>query len=278
MTVNFTLLAQNSDVDYVEQAYACAMSIKLKVPNSKVCLITNDAITQKQRAVFDDVVSIPWGDMADGVKWKINNRWKIYHITPYDSTIVMDTDMLVLEDITRWWDYLQTYELFYVNSPITYRGDIITHTHYRKAFVSNGLPNLYSGFHYFKKTDFSKNFFTLLEVVMKNWEIFYEKYASGMIHQNFLSVDLCSAIVAKILDCEKQITTPLAHPTFVHMKSRLQNWTTLTSDWQTYVKPYLDSELNLKIGNFLQSGIFHYTEDSFLTPSIIEKYERKMGI
>lgn len=279
MTVNFTLLAQNSDVNYVEQAYVCAMSIKLNVPNSKVCLITNDELPEKYYSVFDDVVGIPWGDMSEGHRWKINNRWKIYHVTPYDSTIVMDTDMLVLDDITRWWAFLQDYDLFYVTKPITYRGEVITSNYYRKAFKVNNLPNLYSGFHFFKRNDFSKQFFALLEIVMKNWKTFYEKYAGGMIYQNFLSVDLCTAIVAKILDCEKDITSPHHFPTFVHMKPYLQNWLkSATTEWQSSIKPYMDMNNNLKIGNYLQSGIFHYTEDTFLTKDIIEKYENRFII
>ena len=279
MTVNFTLLAQNSDVNYVEQAYACAMSIKLHVPNSKVCLITNDELSDKHKLIFDDVVSIPWGDMAANHIWKVNNRWKIYHVTPYESTIVMDTDMLVLEDITRWWNFLQDYDLFYVSKPITYRGEPVISNYYRKAFAVNNLPNLYSGFHFFKKTNFSKHFFTLLEIVMKDWKVFYEKYAGGMIYQNFLSVDLCASIVTKILGCEHAITSPHVHPTFVHMKSHLQNWkSSAAADWQLFVKAYMNANTDLKVGNYTQCGVFHYTEDTFLTRDIIEKYENRVGI
>ena len=32
---------------------------------------------------------------------------------PFDETIVLDADMLVLEDITHWWKALSNYELYY---------------------------------------------------------------------------------------------------------------------------------------------------------------------
>lgn len=279
MTVNFTLLAQNSITNYVEQAAVCAMSIKHNIPDSRICLLTNNDVPSKYKSLFTDIVDIPWGDLAIGSPWKIENRWKIYHITPYDNTIVLDTDMLVLDDITRWWNQLQNQDLFYTSNVLTYRGQVATSDFYRKAFSINDLPNLYSGFHYFKKTEISKEFFDTLEIVMKNWKQFYDIFAGGLRHQNFLSVDLCAAIAAKILNYEKIITNNSFSPTFVHMKSRLQNWNNPTpTNWQLVVKPYVTDDLEVIVGNYKQSGIFHYTEDTFLTDSVIKKYERILGI
>ena len=279
MTVNFTMLAQNSRTNYVEQAAVCAMSIKKVMPDSNICLITNDEVPDRHSVLFTDIVKIPWGDMAQESSWKINNRWKIYHTTPYENTIVLDTDMLVLEDISRWWNQLESNYLFYVSKTLTYRGEDVNSDFYRKAFLVNDLPNLYSGFHYFKKTDSAKEFFRMLELVMKNWQKFYEIFAGGTRYQDFLSVDLCSAIAAKIIGYEKIVINEALSPTFVHMKSQLQNWKdSVPTDWQMVVKPYVTDDLNLIVGNYHQTGIFHYTEDSFLTESIVKKYEKFLGI
>ena len=107
MTTNFTMMAQNSEVDYVRQAVACAMSIRSTNPNSKICLITNDSVSFKYKQLFDDIVEITWKDGAKSSSWKIQNRWKSYHACPYESSIVLDTDMLVLNDISNWWTFLQ---------------------------------------------------------------------------------------------------------------------------------------------------------------------------
>ena len=115
MKNNFTMLAQNSNVDYVQQAYLSAMSIRATNKEAKICLITNDNVSKKYKQVFDDIVDIPWGDHAKDSEWKIENRWKIYHATPYNETIVMDTDMLVLQDISTWFNFLQNYELFFTH-------------------------------------------------------------------------------------------------------------------------------------------------------------------
>ncbi len=280
MSLNFTILAQNSEHNYVKQAYLAALSIRSTNPDSKICLITNDSIDTKTKSVFDDIVNIPWEDTAQSSSWKIENRWKIYHATPYSRTIVLDSDVLVLENISHWWDFLKGYNVFFTKKVITYRGDEITSPYYRKAFINHNLPNLYSAFNYFEKSDEAHNFYKWLELVMNNWELFYGQYAGGKYFQKFPSVDLSAAIATKILNCENKIASPnTSYPYFVHMKARCQDWKLIQTDrWQDKVGVYLDKNLNLKIGNYKQSGIFHYTEKDFASDEIISIYEKFLGI
>jgi hypothetical protein len=160
----------------------------------------------------------------------------------------------------------------------TYRGDTVVDNYYRKTYKANNLPNIYAGFHYFKKCAFAKEFYTMLEIVMNNWEMFYGKYAKEQ-YQKFLSVDTSTAIVTKILDCEDKITNSrVKFPTFTHMKTHIQGWKNASATWRSRVGAYLTDNLELKIGNHLQSGIFHYTEKEFLDDNKIKKYERYLKI
>jgi len=273
-------MAQNSDVDYIRQAIACSMSIKHTNPNSKICLITDDKVPEKYKNLFNDIVNIPWEDSAQSSSWKIQNRWKSYHACPYDNTIVLDTDMLVLNDISHWWEFLQSKDLYFVSTPITYRNEPLSSFYYRKAFKNHNLPNIYTGFHYFKKTETTHTFYKWLELIMNNWELFHGQYAGGSHFQKFLSMDVSAAIAIKILDWEKHVTyNSLSYPTFVHMKTHAQNWKKcFTERWQDYVGVYLSDELTLTIGNHRQHGVFHYTEDDFLTDDIFKKYERSLNL
>jgi hypothetical protein len=275
MTINFTLLAQNSSDDYVKQAYLCALSIRATNPDSKIALITNNKCKYD---IFDDVIKIPWGDAASNSEWKIENRWKIYHATPYDRTIVLDTDMLVLDNIKHWWNFLQTKKVFYTTNVLTYRGTPMTSLYYRKSFVDNNLSSLYSGFHYFEKGSEAQLFYHWLDLVMQNWEVFYEQHATGKIIQKFPSIDVSAAIVTKILGWEHTVTSPSIYPNFVHMKAHAQDWTTPTDKWEDNANVSFNTDLNLKIGNYQQQGIFHYTEKSFASDKIIKIYEKYLGI
>ncbi len=63
MSNGHIFVAQNSNVDYVRQAYALALSIK---KNNKLyretCLITNNEVPESYRHAFDHILPIPWGE------------------------------------------------------------------------------------------------------------------------------------------------------------------------------------------------------------------------
>lgn len=273
------VIAQNNiNVDYVEQTCLLAMSLKNVDPLVSISIVTNDVVPLCFTQLFDNIISIPWTDEASQQEWKIANRWKLYHISPYDETIVLDTDMIVIEKISKYWNFLSNYELYFVNRVLTYRNEQVVDNFYRKTFVSNKLPNLYSGFHYFKKCDFSHEFYTWVEIIMKNWEKFYEQYLKTY-RPSHCSVDVCCAIAAKIMDCENQIVSNSdCSPTFVHMKSKIQNWNTSYQSWQDAVGTYIDNDCNLIIGNYTQTKLFHYTENSFVTKDIINKFRKKIHV
>ena len=275
MTINFTMFAQNNKDDYVRQAYVAAMSIRCSNKDVSICLITNDSVDIQYKHMFDYIIPMQNVNYNDKGEWKIHNRWQIYNCTPYDQTIVIDTDMLVLDDISSWWNYLQTKELFFVSNVKTYKNENVIDNYYRKAFKKYDLPNIYSGFHYCKKSDFSYTFYKCLEDVLKNWKVFYNEFAGGTVYQKQASVDLSCAIVCKILGVESKILgIGIDYPTFTHMKTYIQGWSTPNSNsWQRIVGTYFTKDCELKIGNFQQHGIFHYTEKDFLTDEIVNTYE-----
>lgn len=279
MSLNYTIFAQNNSDNYVLQSCLCAMSIKHTNPNSNICLITNDAVDEKYKQLFTDIVPIPWGDMVRGEAWKVANRWKIYHATTFENTVVIDSDMLFLSNVEHWEDFLKSRDLFFVTQVKDYRNVTVTGNYYRKAFEESKLPNLYSGFHYFKKSDFAVTFYKVLEMVMKNWALFYAQHPAISKHQKVLSVDVSAAITAKILNCEEDISSNTDIVTFTHMKTHLQGWKKdLSSRWQDRVGVYLTDDLELKIGSYAQHGVFHYTEKDFVTSDKLLKYEKVLGI
>lgn len=266
MSKGILLFAQNNDHDdYIKQACFAAISTKKTNPCENLSVITNDAIPSKYRRYFDQVICDKATDHASNEEWKISNRVKLYELSPYDHTLVLDTDVLVLSDISHWWKKLKKYEVYFTTSPVTYRGERLTSDFYRRSFIENSLPCVYSGLHYFSKSTFAKEFYKWLELVTVNWEKFYSQHLKYRVPR-YPSIDMSAAIVIEILDCEKQVTNPLlSYPTFVHMKANTQNWKNQATSWQDFVQPYLDDNFELKIGNYKQSGIFHYSENSFVS-------------
>lgn len=277
----FFLVAQNSkSVDYVEQAYALALSIKATQKEvTSVSIMTNDSVPKKYLKVFDQVVPIPWSDLAYNPDWKIENRWKIYYATPYEETIVLDTDMLLLDDISYWWEYCGRSNLKFCNRVKNYKQEIFYKDPYhRLAFNNNGLTNPYFALHYFKKsTDDALAFYKTLEFVSRNWEECYKLFAPNS-YQNWLSMDLATAIAIEITGLYESVIDNVSPLEFIHMKVPLQSWVSPHISWQDAVPYVLTPKGELVIGNIKQPQLVHYVEKNFLNKKIISRLQEMANV
>ena len=272
MSKGFLVLAQNTeDTDYVKQAYSLALSIKFSQSEiTSISLITNNEVPEQYTWIFDNIIPIPW--YKEGNRYQAENRWKFYHVTPYDETMVLDTDMLLLEDITEWWNYCGNHDLKFCSRVKNHKNDLITDTVYRKAFVVNKLTNPYFALQYFKKTTPAYEFYKVLEFVCNNWEWCYTKFAPEE-YQNWLSMDLATAIAIEITGMHDSVIDKCNPLEFTHMKPAIQDWDMIPVSWQDGVHTTLTTRGDLVVGNIKQSKLFHYIENNFLTDKIIERLE-----
>ncbi len=270
MTQGHLIFAQNSDIDYVRQAYALALSIKKYNKINSVCLVTNSTVPENYAKIFDYIVDIPYGDSSKKSIWKVENRWKLIYASPYDETMVYDSDMLLLESNDNWWSLLEDKDVFLTDKVLTYKKQIIKNSVLRKTFLENNLPDVYFGFHYFKKNNRSYEFYKWLEEIVKNYKLYYNKFTPKST-QNFVSMDVSAAIAVKILGAEQEFVLPNSNICFIHMKKELQGWKNIPNYWSDAV--FINFKNQLYLSNFLQNGLFHYTENEFLTDEIIRILE-----
>lgn len=282
MNKGYITIAQNTDtVNYLEQAYALALSLRLSqsgVNKLSVCVddATKRQLTPKHHEVFDHIIDIPWGDSAKDHNWKIHNKWKYYHMTPYDETVILDADMIFPTDVSHWWNYLCERDVWVTTNVKTYRGEPVISDHYRRTFTVNQLPNAYTAFMYFKKSQLASELFAMAEIVFQHWQRFFYVYMPEN-KPDFLSGDVAFALSMKILGIEDLCTNNNAvhMPTFTHMKSYAQNvkGITLNANWTKSLPTYYVNFNNFKVANFRQTLPFHYVEPEWLTPQIIKNLE-----
>lgn len=282
MSRGYIVIAQNTDtVDYLQQAYALALNLKLTqstVNNLTVCVDekTKKQITQKHKNVFDQIIEIPWEDNAEGKAWKIHNKWKYYYMSPYDETVILDTDMIFPTDVSFWWDHLSTKDIWACTNVLTYRNEIINDFYYRLDLKKNNMPNVYTAFFYFKKSELATEFFKMVKIIFDNWERFYFKYMPKG-KPDWLSADVAYSLAMKILGIEHECTMDhiKSLPTFIHMKSYVQNVPTsaMNEDWTKSIPTYYKSYSNFKIGNFQILYPFHYVVKDWMTQDKITKME-----
>lgn len=261
-------------------SYALALSLKATQKINKLCVCvdeeTKKLITDRHREVFDAIVDIPWNDDAKGDKWKIHNKWKYSHMTPYHETIILDSDMIFTDSVDHWWDYLSTKNLWFCTNVKTFRNEDVTSDYYRKKFTLLNLPNIYSNFTYFKKSQETFMFFKMVELIMTHWNAYFDKFLSGM-GQNWMSADIAYALAIQLLDIEEETCDYNIKdvPTFVHMKSMVQNIpeSEINSIWTKSITSEMGDDLQVKIGNFTQTLPVHYVEKNWMDSTKIKQLE-----
>ncbi len=257
MTQGYLVMAQGAE--YARQAEHLAISIR----KTQSCVSRLSVITDQEvdATLFDCVIDLPV-DLKPDSKWKIENRVQFYNLTPYDETVILDSDMLFLSDVSHWWKYMQNYEMLLTNKVQTYRGEWVGLVNpYRRAFTTHNLPNVYSAYTYFKKTPMVAEFFQLLKHIVLNWDRWIHIYTPDYI-QKSQSIDLAMAIAVEIMGIEDQVTTKESFPTFTHMKAQLQGWKTKTEQWEDLIAIYKDD--SIRLGPYVQTGILHYVKKDFV--------------
>jgi len=282
----FLTFAQQSDGrDYLRMAYALALSLKATqrdVSALSVVVTPGTVVPYRYRAVFDDVIDIPWMDEAQNAEWKLQNEWKAYHCTPYRETVKLDADMLFTSDIGPWWDIMAAQDVMMCANARTINDTPIPPTSknpYRACFAANDLADVYSGFMYFRMSDVAQEFFVMAEAIFHNWQRFFETFLEAQTRPQEVSTDVVYALALKVLARDDCTSDGLSAPAFVHLKSRLQDWPgSVPEQWSDIVPAHVTPDCSVKVAHVKQHLPLHYHDKRFLTDAVIAAYEKHLGI
>ena len=271
----YLTFAQNSAIiDYLQIAYLQALSIKCtqKINNYAVVVdkATSELITDEMEKVFDYIIVMAEDDAADQ-DWKLENEWKAWWLTPFKETVKLDSDILFTRNVDHWWKIMQAKDICCTSNVRDYEGNIATTDYFRKLHKINHLPNLYSGFTYFRYTKTSMDFFTQVRNVFKNWPYFRDELLKNCRHEK-ANTDEAYAIAAMLIGEELCYNPAIDVPTFTHMKGPIQGWPHI--DWTKHAYGQVDDNANLTIGFNRQMYPCHYVSKGFATGELIERYRR----
>jgi hypothetical protein len=162
------LFAFNTDtVDYIAIADNCARLIAkyLKLP---VTLITESGA--KPAFSYDRVITVDYSGANQRtdvvtrkqVQWKNFGRYTVYEHSPYDHTLMLDTDYLVLDNsLLKLFDQPYDYRI------MGHSDDFNKSMPARMGNVS--LPYLWATVVLFRKSSRSECFFSLVGKIQRNW-------------------------------------------------------------------------------------------------------------
>jgi len=257
--------AQNTDtVNYLELAYAQAVSIKnTQTINQYAVAVdseTKKLITDEHKSVFDYIV-----DICDPDAHAMSNEWQAWHLTPFKETIKLESDILFTTNVDHWWTGMRLQEVCFTTKIRNYEGVVSNARAYRKLFDENNLPDIYTGMYYFRFGRTSMELFQLAEAVYSNWGLFRDDLLKNC-REDRPSTDIVFAIAAKILGQELCTNPALDYPSFVHMKGAV-NGLALSANWQDVYHAELYNN-NLMINFTRQTWPVHYYQKDFINDRI----------
>jgi hypothetical protein len=261
-------VAYNKDVDYLQQAYLQALSIKTtqrRESNYAVVVDTQTAnrIEPKHEQIFDSIV-------VNSKPWSFAQEWRVRNLSPWKRTIKVDTDIIFVNDVEHWWNSFENYQLLFTSTVEDYRGEVITSRWHRQLFDINHLPDIYTAFYYFRDSVDSAEFFELCAEISLNWDWFAREF---LIKNDNLNPrdDEIFAIAAQIYGIERCTVPNAAYPRFVHFKEPLNNLPT-GKPWHEQL--HIEYNDQLWIGHYPQRLPIHYTSKTFASKELINQYEQ----
>ena len=273
----FTFVQNNETTDYLKLAYACGLSLKATQSINKFAIAideaTKECLEDKHYKVFDYVIDIPWGDDSEEDSWKLGNEWKAWAITPFKETVKLDCDMVFTRNVDHWWTFMREQEILITTNVRKLNGHIATSRKYRSVFDENELPNVYSGFMYFRYGEESLKLFKTLKWVYKNWNTVTENIKNC--RDSKPTTDVALAIALVLREQEYTYTNKiLDYPTFVHLKPSILEWPEQHKIEDVVNISYSD-DIGLLIGVEPQLYPVHGADcKEYLADKTIEYYER----
>lgn len=266
-----TYATNTPEVDYLSQAYLLALSVKLHCKINKFAVAvdkkTKECITPQQAKVFDYIIEIPEDK-------PMHNEWRSWSITPFKETFKVESDMIISTNIDHWWKAMQKYPVCMTTNVRDYKGNISCNRHYRQLFDDNHLPNVYNGFMYFRHTQESFDFFSLVRDVFENFDKYRDTILDNCRYQQ-PDTDVAMGIAAHMME-QPCYTNVLSYPTFTHMKEYINNWR--CDDWRDAVSWSLSKDFVLLVNGHAQYYPFHYYHKDFCTPKLIKRYEKELNV
>jgi hypothetical protein len=156
------IFANNTEtVDYLSIAQANARLIDryLGLPTT-ILTTTDDTKTNRRYDVTNQQV----------VEWKNFGRSKAFDLSPYDETLLVDSDYLIMDDaFSKVFDVINDYMLPDKNL-------YATNIDVQETMGEYSLPFVWATAIFFKKTDRSRQLFDFVKMIEKNYSYYRALY------------------------------------------------------------------------------------------------------
>jgi len=216
----FLLLAFNNiELDYVKMACCCALSIKSHLEHNHVSLVTDqNSLEWTEKSLGRDIIDqafdyiqikphpkqsnkrlhydSPWTKFQ--APFLNSNRTSAYEYSPYEETILIDVDYLIMSN---------SLDLVWGNNEellINKNASTLTHEKFHSKNIrlnKAGINMYWATLIYFKKTKTTEMLFNLTEFIKENYLFYKHLYKfPGRLYRNDYSFSIALHILSGFLE------------------------------------------------------------------------------
>lgn len=186
----------NNATDYISMSIATAKRVKHFL-NLPVTLVT-DIEPLLDKDIFDKIILAPaqTNNSRDNTVWINKGRYRAYDLTPYDETIILDTDYMINSD--RILHIFDCYDDFCCHNSTSF---LMQPTMEQEHLSNISFQTLWATVIAFKKTNRTKQIFDCIEMVQNNYEHYenIHKFIGG-VYRNDYSLTLALRIANGHID------------------------------------------------------------------------------
>jgi len=187
MSKGVVIYAYNSTFDYVSSARFAAKQVR-KYLDLPTTIITNKSVDGFDNVIIAEVGESPQRGFQNSdntittTQWHNTNRSSVYDLSPYDQTLLIDSDYFMFNDsLKHIFNTDSEFACFdKINDLTGQTPDIIT-------LNDISIPMQWATVVYFTKNPFAKSVFDFMQHIKSNWEYYTLLYSfrSGLFRNDF---------------------------------------------------------------------------------------------
>jgi hypothetical protein len=198
------------NVNYYEMAVSCAKRVNHFL-NLPVTIVTNEQSLPKiQSYKFDNVIIAPEDNTNKKGKnlWLNKGRYRAYEFTPYEETLLLDTDYLV--NSNQLSTLFDLYDDFMCAKKVSF---LMSDRDECEIISTYSFPTMWATVMIFRKTNRVKQIFECLEMVQKNYQHYASLYhfSSGMYRNDYAITIALRIANGNTVDDRDYMPWPLVH-------------------------------------------------------------------
>jgi hypothetical protein len=249
------IITYANNEQYIKQAVILAVTAR-KNSNLPVSLVVPESVVVDDsfRNYFDTVISLELSVGPDrGLLDTLTN-------SPYENTLFLYSDSLVLSDINDIYAQLDFYDIVMNDQLLDFKGSNITRQLYeqRKIIVKNNLTDVWSNAILYKKTDNLLEWTKLAHRIITFWQFFRDQHLTeyGIDDKLRLKFNTALCLAMKLADTTVARGFPLTTLSMQEENTASLAWANL--DWFVFLNAWILDNGQVKVENYVQSGILHY--------------------